>query len=227
MIPADWVVLDSVDSTQLEAFRRLDVGERPRIVFAHDQVSGKGRFDRTWHSLRGESLTMSLLVYGEEAHPAPWLIGMRVALLAASLVDCGLRWPNDLVSGGRKLGGILTQHRTGVFVIGLGMNLNQTEFPDELTTVATSVLLETGRSCDPLALAEDIASAMADIRWPTSWNELSVDWMLRDATPGKKYVQGDGSVLTAIGIGPQGELLGECGAETVSVFAADAFSEIA
>ena len=103
-----WLELDETASTQDEALHRLTEPDGPDVVFASHQTSGRGRFGRTWHSNRGESLTMSLILRTAADHPRPWLCGMIAAIEAARLLDCRVRWPNDLTLDGRKLGGILT-----------------------------------------------------------------------------------------------------------------------
>lgn len=139
--------VDEVDSTQGLAAKLLAKSPGgPGLILARHQTAGRGRFDRTWHSDKDLSLTMSLIFREYPDHPKPWLIGMSVACAAAAALHCQVQWPNDLVSQGRKLGGVLTEifpdtqgRRTPV--AGVGINLNQTSFPSELASCATSLRL--------------------------------------------------------------------------------------
>lgn len=225
-----WLELAEVESTQAAAIGLLrDPGaaEVPGVVFARQQTKGKGRFGRTWLSEEGDSLTMSL-VYGAYAdHPKPWLIGMAAGIAAAGALHSMLRWPNDLIIEGRKLGGILTELITDssgrkVPVVGIGVNLGQTAFPPEIAGIATSLALHRKGPFDPVAIAQKILERLADLPEPDSWHALAPVWELFDDTPGKLYRLPDGTAATALSVGPEGELLCSVEGESVTVMAAEA-----
>ncbi len=226
-VGTDWRVLDETDSTQSEAAALLARGERPDVVFAHDQLLGRGRFDRTWHSARGESLTVSIVFHESADHPRPWLLGMAAAAAAAGVVHCQLRWPNDLTVRGLKLGGLLSEmlpddQGRRVPVVGIGLNLNQAEFPEEIRDRATSLLLERGHRSDPMETARAIVERLRALPEPSQWADLAPVWSLYDATPGKPFVTPTGEHVVALGIGPEGELIASLEGETVRVLAGDA-----
>ncbi|MCW5939431.1 MAG: biotin--[acetyl-CoA-carboxylase] ligase [Fimbriimonadaceae bacterium] len=229
----EWTVLDEVGSTQAEAARLLQAGKRVGIVFAHHQTEGHGKFDRPWHSSKGDSLTLSLVFGDYPDHPKPWLVGMAAAAAAAGAVHSQLQWPNDLTIEGRKLGGVLTQlfrnaEGKSVPVVGVGINLNLVEFPPEIEAAATSLFLERGHQFDPFEVARHIVQRVRQMPEPEGWPDLAPVWALFDDTRGKKYVTSTGQELVAIGTGPQGELIGSHRGETVTVLAADAlFGETA
>jgi BirA family biotin operon repressor/biotin-[acetyl-CoA-carboxylase] ligase len=147
-------VYETIDSTNLEARRLLGSGASSGLVVtARHQTMGKGRVGRSWMDLPGKSLMVSIVldvVGGFEA-------GMLVALSArAAVVEAGgegplCKWPNDLVYGARKVGGILSEScRVGereYIITGLGLNLDY--LPGELDIPArlppTSLLVEEGR----------------------------------------------------------------------------------
>jgi BirA family biotin operon repressor/biotin-[acetyl-CoA-carboxylase] ligase len=132
------------------------------VVAAGAQEAGRGRLGRTWVSAPGASLHVSLLL-----RPTLDPTGGSVLTLAAGLalaeacssvagIDVGCKWPNDLVTGGRKLGGVLTEAsvphgRFEFVVVGTGVNLTQRlgDFPEELRPTATSVAALGGEADGP------------------------------------------------------------------------------
>jgi BirA family biotin operon repressor/biotin-[acetyl-CoA-carboxylase] ligase len=129
------------------------------VLVAGRQDEGRGRLGRNWVSTEGgDSLLVSVLLRPEmSASDAPLLsLLAAVAMAEACREACGLevrcKWPNDLVMGGRKLGGILTEAivsggRLEHVVLGTGVNVGQSrpDFPEDLRDAATSVAIEGGR----------------------------------------------------------------------------------
>ena len=118
------IALDSVGSTQDEAAARF-TGSPLLIVAAH-QAEGRGRLNRAW--LEADRSMFSSLVYAPSAEDRgliPLIAGLAVrrALAATFDVDAGLRWPNDLVVGSDKVGGILVEADEDRVVVGCGVNL--------------------------------------------------------------------------------------------------------
>jgi BirA family biotin operon repressor/biotin-[acetyl-CoA-carboxylase] ligase len=218
-------VVESVDSTQDEIKRRVSDGLAvPTCLLALDQMRGKGRFGREWASAPGESLTMSLVL---PSHPKPWLLGFLTALAVASAFHTRLQWPNDLTIKRRKVGGVLTElvdSPSGgkLCVVGVGLNLNQMAFPDSLAGSATSVLLERGVRTEPGDAARMVLERLSGMAIPETWDELVPIWMLFDDTPGKLYKLPTGESATALGLGPEGELICSVEGETRSILAAEA-----
>lgn len=220
--------LDEVTSTQALAAEILR-GERPHadVVFAHDQVQGRGRFDRVWVSHRGDSLTMSLLFHDYAGHSQPWLVGMSVAVAVAETLECQLRWPNDLSLEGKKIGGILTEllpnhDNSLVPVVGLGINLNQATFPTDIAASATSMILARGVQLQPEVLCQTLLERIREMPEVLTWSELEPFWMPFDDTPRKRYRLRDGSEGVATSIGPEGQLLVLVDGRQCQEFAADA-----
>lgn len=222
-----WLEVDEVDSTQTLAGVVLREDRPYGGVLAQEQTAGKGRFDRIWLSRRGESLTMSLIFRDYADHPQPYLVGMAAALAAAGALHCQLRWPNDLVVGERKLGGILTEllpdaSGRATPVVGIGVNLNQAAFPPEIEHRATSLHLAHGGTYGAKTVAEAIVDRLVRLPEAESWADLAPIWSLFDFTPGKKYVLPTGETAVALGIGPEGQLLCSVDGESRSVLAAEA-----
>ncbi|MDR3754066.1 MAG: biotin--[acetyl-CoA-carboxylase] ligase [Terracidiphilus sp.] len=126
------------------------------VYFSDEQQSGRGRGDHSWISADGEGLYVSVLLRPQ--FPAarlaflPLAAGLAAAdaIRAVSLLDVDLRWPNDLLIGPRKTGGILVESGNDskglpYVVVGIGINVHQRTFPPDLATPATSLDLETNR----------------------------------------------------------------------------------
>lgn len=154
---APWVervlCLAEIDSTNAEALRLAAAGEPSgAVVVADAQRAGRGRLGRSWWAEPGGSLLASWLVRPELA-PERWPVLTLVAglaaaraLIASAGVEVRLKWPNDLLAGGRKLGGLLAEaDGHGALVVGLGVNVRQTEFPEDIAAIATSVVDAGGR----------------------------------------------------------------------------------
>ena len=144
-----------------EALLRGDDSLDGALFAAGCQTGGKGRFGRVWTSPAGENLYMTLLllrpgVKPENASQLTLVMGLAVAQVANEILEAsgcsrraGIKWPNDVVVSGRKICGILTEmqikeEKAEAILIGVGMNVNQKEFPPELLDKATSLSLQIG-----------------------------------------------------------------------------------
>ncbi|HXX45975.1 MAG TPA: biotin--[acetyl-CoA-carboxylase] ligase [Candidatus Acidoferrales bacterium] len=153
-----------IDSTNSVAMRLGESGEpHGTIVLAEEQTAGRGRAGRSWTSEKSAGIYCSILLRPPipPAH-APLLTlvaGLAARDAVAEDLDTlpDIRWPNDLLVGGRKVCGILTEmhaepDRIHYAVIGIGMNVNQTKMPDALADIATSLRIETGKTHSRLEL---------------------------------------------------------------------------
>ncbi len=138
--------------------KELAAQEAPEgtLVVAEAQSRGRGRLGRQWESPAGAGLYVSLIlrpVLPPTEMPQITLttaVAVARALKRVAGVAPGIKWPNDLLLGGRKLGGILTEMETESeqirhLVVGLGLNVNNQAFPEEIAAIATSLALATGR----------------------------------------------------------------------------------
>ncbi|HVE76058.1 MAG TPA: biotin--[acetyl-CoA-carboxylase] ligase [Actinomycetota bacterium] len=160
--------LPETGSTNLDAKELATKGkELPLVVVADHQTSGRGRLDRSWYSAPGMGVQVSIAARAS-AHPeALGAVSLAAGLatrtaLAAQGVQAGLKWPNDVLAGGKKIAGCLieivsTGGPSAAFVAGIGINANHTQLPQEFSEVATSALLETGETCDREKLVADLA----------------------------------------------------------------------
>lgn len=222
-----WLEFEEVLSTQDAAASHIRVNDQGGVFFAHHQTLGRGRFGREWISEPGESLTMSLAFWQYADHPKPYLIGMAVACAAAAVIECELKWPNDLIFGDHKVGGILTEMSLAedgrrVPIVGVGINLNNGPFPEELRARATSVRLYKGGRRDPLDMAKKIVHQLQTLPEPDNWSAIKPIWDLYDYTAGRKYQLPNGEVGTAVGMGHEGQLIAMVEGEIRELYAAEA-----
>jgi BirA family biotin operon repressor/biotin-[acetyl-CoA-carboxylase] ligase len=151
----------STPSTQL-----LIAADAPEgaLVAAEEQTEGRGRLGRRWLAPYGTSLLCSLQLRPDvPSGRLPELTGIAaqaVAETVAAVADLEpeLKFPNDVLAGGRKLAGVLAEAREGRVVLGIGINVNvgERELPLEVDTPATSLLVETGREVDRAELLAEL-----------------------------------------------------------------------
>ena len=146
--PANWNVIHKREtaSTNLDAAKGS-----PWDVFTADcQTAGRGRLDHKWHSRPGVNLMMSAVLPVGDLPPdhvstLPLAVGLALAeglraLPGADKTRFALKWPNDLLAGGKKIAGILCERHGDIVVAGIGVNAGETDFPDELKSRAVSLV---------------------------------------------------------------------------------------
>ena len=165
--PVTW--LPVTGSTNQLALEAAQAGARRGIWVADEQISGRGRGGHSWHSTRGDGLYCSVLVTPElPLDRALWLslatgLAAQQAILGTTGIRIDLRWPNDLLCGCRKLGGVLVESAVAntaagecgtlrYAVLGVGINVHHHAFPPEIASVATSLTIEGARSVKRQAL---------------------------------------------------------------------------
>jgi BirA family biotin operon repressor/biotin-[acetyl-CoA-carboxylase] ligase len=217
--------LPETRSTNDEA-RRLAKGGAPEgtLVIADYQTAGRGRLDRRWDAPPGSSLLMSLLFRPALAPHQVQRLTMICSLAVADAVESetrlrvGLKWPNDVVVGGAKVGGILTE--TGLIgsqvdyaVVGIGLNvdLEPSRLPRLLLMPATSLSHLLGRRVARLPLLWGFLRALEGryLALKTG-HSPHAEWATRLVTLGETVtvdVAGTGVQGVAEGVDPDGALL--------------------
>ncbi len=149
-----------IDSTNQYAKKIAEEGaEDGTLVIADEQTAGKGRSGRQWVTPPKSAIAFTLLLRPSLPPSRISMVTLVMGLAAAKAlkslytIPIGIKWPNDLVSSGRKLCGILTEMSAEVekihyIVIGVGINANLTSFPQELKDIATSLRLESGEDAN-------------------------------------------------------------------------------
>ena len=186
----------------------------PAVVVADRQSEGRGRRGRRFVSDTplGLWFTVVQASAGEGTGALPLRVGLAVALGVESVVP-GLRvqvkWPNDLLVNGRKLGGILCERAGEVVLVGIGLNLHQSgaELPAGVKPPATSVFLESGRAVPRGGVLTGVVDALAEVwtrpgpsipaaeleqldaRSPLKGRRLSIDGVVRHSSGGPRTVE--------------------------------------
>lgn len=156
-IGRETVILEETGSTNVEAMGLASKGyPHGTLVVADSQTGGKGRRGRSWHTPKGSSIAMSLILKPRlEAEYASMLTLVQAMAVAKAIEEnCGLtaqiKWPNDILINEKKVCGILTEmnmegSKISSIIIGTGINVNQECFPEEISEIATSLKKETGK----------------------------------------------------------------------------------
>src|SRR3972149_1428758 len=155
---------ETIDSTNTYG-RSLKESEAPHgtLIVADEQTSGKGRQERPWQSQKGKNLLFSLVLRPKFSQERIRLLPFAAALASAHAIEtetgCAVecKWPNDLLVGRKKVAGILIEttvqdEAVKNAIAGFGINVNQTEFPDDIREKATSLRLHTLRDVDRIRL---------------------------------------------------------------------------
>lgn len=223
-----WV--DETPSTQDLALAAARDGAVAGSVWVADhQTAGRGRRAagevHTWFAPPGTNLTFSIVLRPDLPPGAMSGITLAAAVGCAEAigrhcgVDVGIKWPNDLYVGGRKLGGILTEACVGraieAVIVGIGVNVNAwpSDFPAELSDVATSLAIETGANLprQPLleVLVAGVLATCTEFARAGDLSTLKGRWTARSVTHGRRVVFDERSVErfgVARGIDARGRL---------------------
>lgn len=215
-------VTESTNSVALDAG---ELGAPPgTVVLADSQTGGRGRLNRRWLSPPGMGLYFSLVLRpvlaAEDLPKITLAAGLAVSKAVEDEYDVSLqiKWPNDLLLGGRKFGGILTE--TGsmqkmspgqypLVVVGVGLNLFPPHggFPSELKERATSLSLHVDRKIASEILLEACAKAIEEMLQRLETGDFPAilsEWMQRDATKDKvlTWITPQGKEVTGVSLGP-------------------------
>lgn len=220
--------LDVVDSTNRylrdEAVNLWVEGKEIVAVTARHQTEGRGQRGNVWSSNDGENLLLSMLVRpGNSLEVAnQFLLSQAVAVSLHAAMKCygietRLKWPNDIYVGNRKLAGILVElDYSGAFVdqaiVGIGLNVNQTEFPP-MDRVPVSMKMLLGGDVSVEDVMRDVlcnfSHYYSEMRWGCK-EAISAEYreLLLGLGEQRKYVDADGAFMAVVeGVDPAGHLL--------------------
>ena len=216
--------------------------ESGHIVAAREQTAGRGRQDRKWQSAPNQNLCFSLFIHTDAELMAVPSLTMAVALAVNDLLRSkGIlsepKWPNDVLVGGRKICGILSERieramapTTGI-IIGIGLNVNMTtEEANAIDRPATSMLIETGHAGDISQTLEDLFQPLE--YWIGEWKKsgfsnLRESWTEQAGPIGKPLTVHDGTIKksgTLAGFGDRGELLLQTTKGIETIWSGDVFT---
>jgi BirA family biotin operon repressor/biotin-[acetyl-CoA-carboxylase] ligase len=169
-------VTDSTNTDALEAARAG--APHGSVYFADEQLAGRGRGDHAWHSASGLGLYVSVLLRPPVPAVRLPLLPLAAGLAAADAIQTvtgitvDIRWPNDLLIGPRKVGGILVEAKTessavAFAVIGIGINVHQRAFPADVSTPATSLDIESNKPGKPVQRQPLLVSLLKSLQRET------------------------------------------------------------
>lgn len=230
--------LDEVDSTN-EYLKSLVAdgwnSDDITVVSAQYQTAGKGRRGRQWITEPGTALTFSVLLKPKmdmsDCSMLTPVMAMAVRRALSDMdIETSIKWPNDIVIGGKKLCGILTEAivETGHIIIGCGVNTNQENFPEEIAKTSTSVLIETNDCVDHDSLLESIIYHLEKLI--DTFMETGDFTNLKDEyEEALVSMGGEVTVLdpegeykgTCLGIDERGQLIVKRGEEEIKVYAGE------
>ncbi len=194
-------LFDSLESTNDTAKRLASQGApEGTVVIALEQRSGRGRQNRTWISEPGKNLTFTVILRPRITPEFLGIVSLYASVAVATSVssltgkEAGCKWPNDVVISGKKISGILCEsaisgNSVDSVVMGIGLNVNQREFPDDIAEKSTSLLLETGTATD---LSAALCSVLGDLEtlylpsgagWPAA---MISEWTKRNVILGSR-----------------------------------------
>lgn len=179
---------DSLGSTMDEARKLAEQGApEGTVVIAEEQTAGRGRFNRTWVSPRGQNLSFSVLLRPTPAQlPSMNMAAtLAVARAVASVTgrETAVKWPNDVRIDGRKISGILIETaieagevKYAIVGIGVNVNMDPSRFP-EIASIATSVFSETGNKADRTEVLRLVLKNFDDLyRTVKGGGSLTQEW---------------------------------------------------
>lgn len=178
------VVLDATASTQDEC-RRFAEGRPGCLVTARRQTAGRGRLGRHWADDRGQgaALTLSVAAQTPERLSIASAVAVCEGLEPFAGGQLGLRWPNDIIADGRKLAGILIEQLDLIALIGVGVNVNQTDWPTELAGIAISLRQLIGTEVDRIDVIAQLIQGLG-VNLARSDDEISDAFARRDLLTG-------------------------------------------
>lgn len=161
LMHTDWVAkevlyFDTIDSTNTKAQELAEKGyQSGTLVVADKQESGKGRRGRSWVSPSGTGIFMTLMIKLDINPNNASMLTLVAALAVAKAItsvtgeEAMIKWPNDIVVNGKKVCGILTEMNAQFdyinhIVVGIGINVHNESFPEEISQMASSLMIEAG-----------------------------------------------------------------------------------
>lgn len=234
---------DTVDSTQLVAHELVRSGAPDgTVVIAEHQSAGRGRMMREWESSEGKGIWMTVIIRPNVApHQAPQFTLVTAVAIVQAMKACfnnftpEIKWPNDILVNGKKTTGILTEmvaeaDRIQALLIGIGINVNQQpeDFPDELQNIATSIAIEEGEQIERVHFVANVLDFLehySDHYVKNGFGMIKTLWEQSSGTIGKQVkattlrevVEGEAISITESGVLE----IRQANGEVKSVYSAD------
>lgn len=156
IIGSKFYYFDEIDSTNEYAKKIVCDSPEGTVILADNQSAGKGRLNRKWFSAEG-GLYVSIILFTDKPLLLPILTAVAICETFNNYnILLGIRWPNDIMLNGKKVAGVLTEVVDRAVIVGIGINLNITQFPDDLKGIASSIFLETQKRFDKIMVYNDL-----------------------------------------------------------------------
>ncbi|MDP1676161.1 MAG: biotin--[acetyl-CoA-carboxylase] ligase [Bacteroidota bacterium] len=216
---------ESITSTNTFA-KQLQNNEAPHgtIVITEEQTAGRGRLQRNWVSPAGQNLLFSIVLYPDFGMEKISLLPFAGSLAVVDAIETitGLsstcKWPNDVLINGKKVCGMLLESSLGnsiqeKIVLGIGLNVNQEEFSEELRFKASSLQIESGMVINRITLLQKILEELENRYEQLSYfpaQRLLNDWRMKALLFGKKITVLESEfsfTATAIDVAEDGSLI--------------------
>lgn len=216
---------ETIDSTNTFA-KSLPQHKAPHgtIIIADEQTAGRGRMQREWISTKGKNLLFTLILYPEfgvekvSLLPFAGALAVTDAIETVTALSATCKWPNDVMINSKKVCGMLLETSTGgsptpKIILGIGVNVNQEDFPEELRYKASSLKNESGIEVDRVRLLRKILEELEN-----RYDQLSLfppqqllhDWRMKALLFGKKITVLESEfsfTATAIDVAEDGSLI--------------------
>jgi len=213
---------EKVESTNDIAKKLAEEGaSEGTVVVASEQTKGRGSRGRVWFSPPGANLLVSV-IFRPNLPPERMgeLAFVASVAVAGTLRDCcglepRIKWPNDVQVDGLKISGIIVEAAKGAAILGVGINVNWTELPEEITSTATSIALEVGRPVDmEIVLKAFLADLdiVYNVYRARGFGRILQDWRDLETTTGRPVtVSMNGGKIqgTAVDVDEHGSLIVE------------------
>jgi len=207
-----------IASTNNEAKRQANLGcPEGSIILSEAQNGGRGRLSRNWFSPSGKGIWLSVVLRPPfNPYDAPkctllTAVAVTKAIRRVAQVECGIKWPNDILYQGKKMVGILTEMSAEIdainyVVIGMGINVNigEQDFPAELKDIATSLSIVVGHDISRLTLLSAVLTELEqayDSVIQQGFSEMLDEWRELSVTLGQNVnVVGSGREFSGIAV---------------------------
>ncbi|WP_425538742.1 biotin--[acetyl-CoA-carboxylase] ligase [Microaceticoccus formicicus] len=165
---------DSLESTNDTAKELVNKTDREFVISTYNQIKGKGKGDRVWHTAAGSGLAISFLV----KNPNLKIISAYTSIAAIAVtkllqgygIESRIKWPNDILISGKKICGILCESSilSGApshVVVGIGLNVNQnpTDFPEEIKDISTSMSIVLNKQIDLKEVEQSLVEIFTEV----------------------------------------------------------------
>ncbi len=229
----------TIDSTNSKAKEIAATGTHTgTLIIAEEQNAGRGRLGRSWISEKGKSLTFSVILQPQIPVSNLGIISLYAGVAVCNAIrkttsqttEC--KWPNDVLIRKKKVCGILSEivHHSGKtmsVIVGIGVNVNQSDFPQEVQSIATSLSLESGKEYDCTMILSNILEQMEELYFliqHSRYTEIINQWKSLSSIIGSSIcVDQSGKLLygTAKDIRDDGGLIIERENKLITVYAGD------